>query len=145
MSATSTFLSAILCAVSQPTDGVVGVVDALLTHCRDLRVDLDWQGDRCRLRSAGGDWEPWLPIPMRKSGFRAMLARIAVLCNERHAGSVSPYGGAGEICLGEQCLQVAFTNTPDEQRLSVKAGSAHAPPAQSFGVPAYDEPHAGRA
>jgi hypothetical protein len=78
-----------------PTRDVVGLVDDLLTVCREHGLRLDWQDGRCRVRSAGGDWEELPDVPLRKSAFRAILARIAVLCNEQMANSVSLYGGQG--------------------------------------------------
>src|SRR5208282_5382429 len=59
---------------------------------------------------------------LRKSVFRAILARVAVLCNERSPNSVSPYGGQGEVSVGADpamTFRVEFANTPDEQRLEL--------------------------
>ena len=61
-------------------------------------------------------------IPLGKTVFRAMLARIAALCNERTPNSVSPYGGEGEFSIWTEpptVFHVAFTNTPDEQRIEL--------------------------
>jgi hypothetical protein len=52
--------------------------------------------------------------------FRDVLARLAVLCNERTPNSVSPYGGQGEVSVGPNpvaVFQVDFVNSPAEQRL----------------------------
>src|SRR5438105_707801 len=84
----------------QPDRGVTGLVDDLLTVCREHGLQLDWQADRCRVRSIGGDWEELVDVLLRKSVFRAILARVAVLCNERTPNSVSPYGGQGKLSIG---------------------------------------------
>jgi hypothetical protein len=107
----------------EPTrDGVVGLVDGLLDLCREQGLRLDWRADRCRVHPLGGRPEGSTEIPLSKSVFRAILARIAALCNERVPGSVSPYGGEGELAVGTDpptVLRVAFTNTPGEQKLEV--------------------------
>jgi hypothetical protein len=108
----------------QPTGGIAVLVDGLLTTCRDHGLRLDWQAGRFRVRSFAEDWQELPDLPLRKSVFRAVLARLAVLCNERHPGSCSPYGGQGEIAVGTNpttVFRVAFTNTPGEQRLVMSA------------------------
>jgi hypothetical protein len=105
-----------------PTRGVAGLVDDLLAVCREHGLQLDWQADRCRVRSSGSDWEELLDVPLRKSVFRAVLARIAALCNERTPQSVSPYGGQGHLAVGTNPLavfRVTFANTPAAQQLEL--------------------------
>lgn len=108
----------------RPTgSGVVGVVEALLELCRDEGLQLDWQAGQCRVRPLGGEPAEATEIPLPKSAFRAILARVAVLCNERTPGSVTPYGGEGELLVENgppTVFRVAFTNTPDEQRVEVR-------------------------
>jgi hypothetical protein len=63
-----------------------------------------------------------IEVPLPRSVFRAILARIAALCGERMPNPVSPYGGEGELAIGTNpptVFQVAFSNTPDEQRLEI--------------------------
>jgi hypothetical protein len=108
--------------LTHPTRGVIGLVDDLLTVCREQSLQLDWQAGRCRVRSRGSDWEELVDVPLRKSVFRAMLARLAVLCNEGTANSVSPYGGQGQLSAGANSpavFRVAFTNTTTEQKLEL--------------------------
>jgi hypothetical protein len=103
--------------------GVVGVVDELLELCRDEGLQFDWQASQCRARPLGADAAESTEVPLPKSAFRAVLARMAALCNEWAPGSVSPYGGEGELLIGTDSpavFRVAFTNTPDEQRLEVR-------------------------
>jgi hypothetical protein len=111
----------------QPTNGIAGLVDNLLAVCREHSLHLDWQTDRCRVRSVAEDWHEVPDVPLRKSVLRAILARLAVLCNERRPGSCSPYGGQGEIAVGSNpstVFRVVFTNTPTEQRLELTPGGS---------------------
>ena len=120
---TTSHISAVLRRVlANPTSGVAGLVDELLTVCREHSLQLDWQVNRCRVRSSGEEWEEVADVPIRKSIFRAILARIAVLCNEQTPNSVSPYGGQGAFSVGaapSAVCKVAFTNTPDQQKLEL--------------------------
>jgi hypothetical protein len=120
---TASPVSAVLRRVLEnPAGGVTGLVDALLSVCREHDLQLDWQAGRCRIRPAGGMWEEVADVPLRKSVFRAILARIAALCNERTPNSASPYGGQGELAVGPEptaVLKIAFANTPAEQRLEL--------------------------
>lgn len=108
----------------EPTQrGVVGLVDDLLGLCQEHGLQLDWQANRCRVRPLGAEPQVSTEIPLPKSVFRAILARMAALCNERTPGSVSPYGGEGELVVGTSppsVFRVAFTNTPGEQGLEVR-------------------------
>lgn len=120
---TSSYISEALRRVlAHPTHGVAGLVDELLTLCQEHGLQLDWQTDRYRVRSREGDWEELIDVPLRKSVFRAILARIAALCNERTPNSVSPYGGQGEFSADANSpavIRVRFANTPAEQTLEL--------------------------
>jgi hypothetical protein len=108
--------------VMEPTCGIVGLVDELLAACARYDLHLDWNAERCRIRCGEGKWEELTGMILRKSVFRAILARIAALCNERVQNSVSPYGGEGELDLAsDPCAIVAvtFSNTLTEQKLSL--------------------------
>jgi hypothetical protein len=62
-------------------------------------------------------------LSLPKSAFRAILARLATLCNERVPDSVTPYGGEGQVLAGSNppgVFRVAFKNTPDEQCLEMQ-------------------------
>jgi hypothetical protein len=105
-----------------PTGGVAGLVDELLVLCEKHALQLDWQADRCRVRCMAGDSQELTDVPLRKSVFRAILARVAALCNERSPSPISPYGGQAEIAVGADSatvFRVAITNTPSEQRLEL--------------------------
>ena len=61
-------------------------------------------------------------MPLQKSVFRAVVARVAALCNEGAPNSVTPYRGEGELSVWTNppaSFHVAFTNTPTEQWLEV--------------------------
>ena len=125
--------------------GVVGVVDELLLLCRERPLKLAWVDGACHIRQLGtaagnGDRTFWsflrryfvkdtsshhegVFLRLPKSVFRAILARLAALCNERRPDSVSPYGGGGEVVIEGDTpavFAVTFTNTPDEQRAEVR-------------------------
>lgn len=102
---------------------VIGLVEELLGLCREQELQLDWQANQCRVRRLGVEPQETTEIPLPKSVFRAILARIAVLCNEKAPSSVSPYEGEGELSIGTNpptVFRVAFTNTPGQQRLEVR-------------------------
>jgi hypothetical protein len=110
-----------------PTRGVIGLVDDLLKVCQAHRLQLDWQADRYRLRPFMGEWEEIGDVSLRKSVLRAILARVAALCNERTPNSVSPYGGSGEVSVGgspRAICKVTFTNTLVEQKLELVTETA---------------------
>jgi hypothetical protein len=115
-------------ALEPARGGIVGLVDDLLGLCREQGLHLDWRADRCRVHPLGVRPEESTEIPLPKSVFRAVLARVAALCNERIPDSVSPYGGEGELSVGTDpptVFRVAFINTPGEQRLEVRRPGDH--------------------
>jgi hypothetical protein len=122
MSKPSDISEALRRVLVHPTGGIAGLVDDLLTVCEEHALQLDWQADRCRARSLAGDWQELAGVPLRKSVFRAVLARVAALCNEGSQTPISPYGGQAEITVGTNpatVFRVAFTNTPSDQRLEL--------------------------
>jgi hypothetical protein len=120
MSTTSQVSAALRNVLECPTRGVVGLVDDLLQLCRGHGLQLDWQADRCRVRCLADGSEEVIDSPLGKSVFRAVLARVAALCNEKRPNSVTPYGGRGKLADGVHpptVFQVSFANTSDEQWL----------------------------
>lgn len=120
-------------ALTHPRDGVVGLVEDLLAICQKHNLQINWQNDRCRMCSSGDAWEELMDLPIRKSIFRAILARIAVLCNEKNPNAATAYGGRCEWLTDDNpptMFRVLFTNTPAEQRLELTVGTgvAAAPP-----------------
>lgn len=109
-------------AIAHPAREIVGLVDDLLRLCQERGLQLDWRADCCRARPLGGGSDEVIENLLRKSLFRAILARVAALCNERNSNSVSPYGGQAEVTIGADpgtTVRVNFTNTPAEQRLEL--------------------------
>lgn len=112
--------------------GVLGLVDELLAYCRDRQVRITWESGAVTARPLAGGVDERAPVPFRGSVFRAVLARLAALCD---GGSpVSPYGGRGEFVdegPPPTTFRLDFSNTPDDQRLDltpvVEPAPAHAP------------------
>ena len=122
MNATSTLSDSLQLAFEPPASGFVGIVDNLLSICRGGNLEIVWHAGACRAKIRQGVTEESVEIPFRKSVFRAILARIAALCNELEPDSVSPYSGQGKLAVASDLpavFQVAFVNTPDEQILAI--------------------------
>lgn len=114
-----------------PTDAIVGLVDNVLRLCRQHALHIDWRENRCRVTSPDRDKEDELELPLRKSVFRAILARVATLCDEQSPGTFAPYGGSGELSFGSDpktILRVAWVNTTGEQCLTIMPCDASSRP-----------------
>jgi len=109
--------------IENPAGGVIGLVDELVAICAQERLELDWRAGNLHVRSLKHGWEEQISVPLRKSVFRAILARVAALCNEHVPNSVSPYGGHGQVLAGPNLgvLYAGFVNTAAEQRLELTA------------------------
>jgi hypothetical protein len=120
MSSPSSFLESVGRAFRPTERDVVGLVNDLVQLCSAQGLELDWHADHCRGRSLGIEPEESIDLPLPQSVFRAALARLAALCNDRNPGSVSPYQGEGELMVGDDpraVCRVAFTNTSSTQRV----------------------------
>ncbi len=121
MNLTSTPTDAIQDALRSNT-GVVEFVDNLLCACARDGVHLRWETDGCHVWHRGNP-KAKIETLQTKSQFRAVLARIAALCNEqKKSNSVSPYGGQAMLPVAadqEASLSIAFVNTPDTQFLEI--------------------------
>lgn len=111
MSTVSPFAERIHDAFEQ-AHSVVALVDELLALCCQQGLRLDWQDGTCRIRAEASPSGERIDVAIAESVFRAVLARIAALCNERSPQSVSPYGGQGELVAEGATYQVAFGNRP---------------------------------
>ncbi len=117
MNTTSQIPGVLRSVFERPSRDVVGLVNDLLSVCQQQTLQLDCQADCFRIRFLAGP-EEVIDNPLRKSVFRAILARLAALCNERSPDSVSPYGGKGSLSLGANppaFFEVTFSNTSDEK------------------------------
>ncbi len=107
-------------ALANPGDGIVGLVDSLLACCVEDRVHVEFGEDvlcvyfqNCCAKS---------PVSIPKPVLRAMIARVAVLCNEQTPNAVSPYGGEGALSVSAKpgaLLKAVFANTTDQQHLTL--------------------------
>jgi hypothetical protein len=117
-----THLAALSRLFANRNGGIAGLVDNLLKLCVERDLQLDWHADHCRVRCAGGQWEEAEIVPFRRPLFRDMLARLAVLGNERIPNSVSLYGGTGEVAVAANplaVLRIKIINKSDEQCLEL--------------------------
>jgi hypothetical protein len=108
--------------IMEPTDGVVGLVDEVIALCQQKCLCVEWSDNKCRVRFNGSNEEQVIDVPLRKSVFRAILARVAFLCSEQDRASFSPYGGHGALPAGansKYSMQAVWVNTPQEQRLEL--------------------------
>jgi hypothetical protein len=109
-------------ALSCPSEGVVGAVDELLAIAAEHSLRLERQADGCRVRLLDSGTSDFVDVQIRSSVFRAILARISVLCNQQHSDCISPYGGQGKLAVGSNpatTLHVSFVNTPAEQSIDL--------------------------
>jgi hypothetical protein len=112
-------------ALANPDRGIVGFVDELVAASREQDLRFGWQDGCCYMTFPGCESSDRIDVPLRKSVVRAALARIAALCNERNPGSVSPYGGQGEITIDSdpsRTIHANFVNT--QGTVSLELGSA---------------------
>jgi hypothetical protein len=127
MSTTSTVLERLRGALSSLDCGVLELVDDLLDAASQQRLRVDWHEGRCRVCLPETAQEDTVEVPLRRSVFRAALARVAALCNEHRPNSVSPYGGEGQLrAPGDAApvIRAVFTNTPGEQSLELTRSCA---------------------
>jgi hypothetical protein len=102
-----------------PTRGMVGVVDDLLAGCPADGVRLAWADGACRISRRSATAEDAVTVAIARPVLRALIARIAVLCNEHIAGSVTPYGGIGVLAGPDVPFRAEFANTPSDQWLDL--------------------------
>jgi len=86
-------------------------------------LQLAWHANECKVHTLGSQTQDSTEVPLQKSLCRAILVRMAALCNEGSPNSISPYGGEGDLSVGTDPPAVfheAFTSIPGEQRLVVR-------------------------
>lgn len=114
------YLDALRDAILRPTRAVIGVVDDVLNLCHANNLQIDWSPERCRVQRLGDESADTLNVPLRKSVFRAILARVATLCDEQAPGTFAPYGGRGELKMSAgAALRLSWMNTLGDQKLTV--------------------------
>lgn len=115
--------------LANPGDGIVSLVDRILTSCADDRVEVEFREDFVRglVLGCGAEFRllaefELLGESIPKSVLRAIIARVAALCNEQTPNAVSPYCGEGELTISAKpgaLLKAVFANTADQQHLTL--------------------------
>ena len=111
--------------VLHPAAGITGIVNEMLRLCSDDRLSIEWEREKCHVRSLDGGWATVVELTLEKSVFRAVLARVAVLCDES-SNSTSPYGGEGEVkASGSNAarIRVKFENSTEKQQIQLEPKS----------------------
>jgi hypothetical protein len=123
MIATQTKLDRMAKAFKATAKGLPGLTDQILEACVGASVSFFSQGKQIRYCCrADGETSDGI-APLSGSIFRAILARVAVRCNEHVPDSVTPHGGKGVVAVGDDLvtlLAVQFVNTPEKQELNVQ-------------------------
>jgi hypothetical protein len=107
------------------------LVDELLAVSIKHDLLLAWEAGHCQVSFPNGGPVDRVDVPMPKSVFRAVLARIAVLCNEQNPNSVSAWAGQGKVAADSdsaKSIGVVFVNSPEKQSLElgvVRLGANH--------------------
>jgi hypothetical protein len=124
--------------------GVVGLVDDLFELCLIHQLRLRFENDHCSIRRLGANDDDVLLVSVPKSVFRAVLARVAAICNDQNPRSVTPYDGEAEIVHPVQPIAVngfrpascfvSFTNTPSEHHLEMRFSRSAAVEGSRFTV-----------
>src|SRR5688572_10744563 len=83
-----------------PENGIFSLVEMLLSICDNESVRLKWRGDHVTLANPDGTDER-VPVALRNSALRAVIARIATLITERGPVAVSPFGGEGTLSASD--------------------------------------------
>jgi len=139
MNATTSYLDELQALLLQPTRSIIEIVDRLLSISLEHHLQIDWRENTLRVHQGDGDWEQ-LKVSIRKSIFRAILARLATLANESTPNSVSLYEGRGKVSVSDHpdlLIHFSFSNSLGDQWLELAAVSI---PIDSF-KPTSKEPH----
>jgi hypothetical protein len=102
-----------------------GLAEELLSFAKEQPLRCEWRNDACWVQRTENRTQELVEVPIPKSVFRAVLARVAALCNEQTPNGVSPYGGEAVLWDDSQppcAVRVSFKNTPVEQRLELHPG-----------------------
>jgi hypothetical protein len=110
-------------AIENPTRGIVGLVDDLLAASGKSALRIEMRAGTCRVRSAVNGSVEAIDLPLRNCVFRAIVARVAALCNEQVPGSVSPDGGEARLSVKTNppiALHVRLVKSSAEQALELR-------------------------
>ncbi len=102
--------------------GILDLVDDMLARCVNDQVRIVWCPGVVTEYPLSGTSPTSFEVTLRNSAFRAVMARMAVLCERPDSEPVSPYGGRGEFTdrrWPRVRFSLQFTNTADDQRLEL--------------------------
>lgn len=104
---------------------VVKFSDEFMQLCAIHELHLRLEPSQCVVESCGGKESiDMIENSMRRSQFRAVLARIAAICSEGSNSIMTPYGGDWEVSYGgdqNRRIRVSIQNTPDAQFVELEA------------------------
>ena len=104
---------------------VVKFTHELMQLCTKHELRLRLEPSQCVVESIGGKESiDVIENPMRRSQFRAVLARIVAICSECSNRIMTPYGGDWEISYGgdqNRRIRVSVQNTPNAQFVELEA------------------------
>ncbi len=102
-------------------EGPAAIVEAILEMSSKAQFRIRLTPGRCQYRHNGQTTQT-TEIALPKTHLRAVLARLAVRCNELRPFCVTPYGGKTLLRLSPKKtpIQLHFANTPDAQFVDVR-------------------------
>jgi hypothetical protein len=116
----SDVFDAIIDLFQKPQLGCVAIVDGILKIACKFPLKFEWAEDRCQLQILNSDQQTKMPI--RKSTFRAIIARVATIASEKSFLAFNPSVGDENFSIGADVdigLAARFENSPDRQMLEL--------------------------
>jgi hypothetical protein len=111
--------------ITAPTNGTIGIVDALLGIARFCDLRMDGASTQLRLTLTGSGEDQIHEFTFKRPLVRALLDRVSVIVSEDDDRNPSdPYGDEGRVTLlGDPPLirHVRYVNKPGAQTLEVVA------------------------
>lgn len=123
-------------SLATPERGIPAIVNDLFKVARRHAVHLDGTADTCRVRVDGADDTIEMPLP--RPMVRKVLAHVAIYCKKQNADVTSPYAGRTTVTVAGSPVNVAFTNSAEEQTLALTPGQAAAPEPSAPPAPPVD-------
>jgi len=103
------------------------MADELIAASRDHSLRFEWKAGISTISVLDARSGETIQAAMPRSAARAILARIAVRCNEHVPQSVSPYGGEAVIAEPRgTVVKVQIVNTADDQVATLLGGALDA-------------------
>jgi hypothetical protein len=111
-------------AMTPGSRGIIDSVDKLLRFAQDHPIAMDEHETTIRIRLLDIELREPFQFSFKRRVFRVILARIAAICNDLRPGSVSPYGGSGDLAVPgnpSRLLHADFSNTLGNTWLKLKS------------------------